>query len=339
MPNLIIKSPLVFFILFSSYYSSAQDFVFNQYNASPLSLNPAMTGIFDGSLRIMANHRNQWENIIDDNSYRSYTLSLDKKIKMKKNNYIGLGFLGLTDVAGETRLGYRQGRLSFSYVHSIDHSEESAHYLIVGQNLGISQRHIDVTTLRWPSQVVNGVFDPTLPGENVKSDFTHFDMTTGFMWISRFKPNNSFHGGLAFHHVNKPNVSFLDTISSPLNIRITFHAGGELNLKDEISIIPSFVYHKQGAHRFLNIGSGIRRYFKTGQSYVDFNVRALIGRRLGGGIETNALAFQVSSFFKNILFGFSYERVLNGLKGATSFEFSLGYTLKSDVERQLLPRL
>ena len=100
-----MKQLLIFVILFSSCVAISQDVVFTNFNASPLSLNPAMTGVFDGSLRIMANHRNQWENIINDGSYNSYSLSVDKKIKANENSYFGLGFLGITDVAGETRLG------------------------------------------------------------------------------------------------------------------------------------------------------------------------------------------------------------------------------------------
>ncbi len=333
-----MKQLLIFVILTSSCVAISQDVVFTNFNASPLSLNPAMTGVFDGSLRIMANHRNQWENIINDSSYKSYSLSVDKKIKANENSYFGLGFLGITDVAGETRLGNKQGKLSFSYTHSIAQSRESNHYLIVGQNLGITKRQIDTTMLRWPSQVVDGVFDPGLPGEDIKSGFTHFDMATGLMWISRFKSNNSFYGGLALHHLNKSNVSFFDNGLEPLSIRLTFHAGGEFSLNNNMSIIPSFVYNKQRAHQLLNIGSEVRRYFSTGQNFADIQVRYLIGKNHPEDIiMANAMAFQVRSYIKGISCGFSYEKTLNELMRASSFEFSLGYTIENDLGPKLMP--
>ena len=41
----------------------AQDPHFSQFFASPLTLNPAFTGKFDGSWRLAANHRDQWPSI------------------------------------------------------------------------------------------------------------------------------------------------------------------------------------------------------------------------------------------------------------------------------------
>jgi hypothetical protein len=41
----------------------AQDPHFSQFFSSPLTLNPAFTGKFDGSWRLAANHRDQWPSI------------------------------------------------------------------------------------------------------------------------------------------------------------------------------------------------------------------------------------------------------------------------------------
>jgi len=40
--------------------SLAQDPNFSQFFASPLTLNPALTGKFDGNFRLAGNYRNQW---------------------------------------------------------------------------------------------------------------------------------------------------------------------------------------------------------------------------------------------------------------------------------------
>ena len=41
----------------------AQDIHFSQFYFSPLNLNPAATGIFDGDYRIAGNHRQQWRSV------------------------------------------------------------------------------------------------------------------------------------------------------------------------------------------------------------------------------------------------------------------------------------
>ena len=53
----------------------AQDPNFSQFFASPLTLNPALTGKFDGSVRVAGNYRNQWPTI--ENAFITKTVSLD----------------------------------------------------------------------------------------------------------------------------------------------------------------------------------------------------------------------------------------------------------------------
>ena len=300
-----------------------------------------MTGVFDGSLRVATNHRNQWSGILEGKGYRSYSFSLDKKIKAGDKNYIGIGLLGLTDVAGELSFGSTQGKLSFSYMRSIGQSKDDSHYIIIGQNFGATERRIDLTEARWPSRYdVIGMLYPTLPfpafpTRGFKHDFIHLDMTTGLMWISLFKSHNSLYGGLAVHHVNKPNVSFLNR-QELLSRRLTIHAGGEFGFNDKLSILPSIAYNKQGVNRLLNIGSGLRRYFSSGQNYADFGINYLLASRIESGLGASAMAFFVRSRLKGFSFGISHELVLNELSvpntRAGIFELSLGYIFGKDTE-------
>ena len=55
-------STLAFLVCMAS-VASAQDPNFSQFFASPLTLNPALTGKFDGVYRIAGNYRNQWPTI------------------------------------------------------------------------------------------------------------------------------------------------------------------------------------------------------------------------------------------------------------------------------------
>ena len=54
---------------------SAQDPSFSQFFASPLTLNPALTGKFNGDLRVAGNYRNQWPTV--NKAYVTSTLSID----------------------------------------------------------------------------------------------------------------------------------------------------------------------------------------------------------------------------------------------------------------------
>src|ERR1700747_1692710 len=78
--------------------STAQDPGFSQFFASPLTLNPALTGKFDGVVRVGGNYRNQWPAI--NNAFIPSTVSVDAPIlvnKLPENDTWGIGVMAMTD--------------------------------------------------------------------------------------------------------------------------------------------------------------------------------------------------------------------------------------------------
>ena len=78
MKKIILAISVVFSLLGSA---NAQDPHFSQFFASPLTLNPALTGKFDGTLRVAGNYRNQWPAF--NNVYTTSTLNVDFSILNK----------------------------------------------------------------------------------------------------------------------------------------------------------------------------------------------------------------------------------------------------------------
>ena len=60
--------------LFSCISMFGQDIRFSQFTNAPQNLNPAMIGFFEGSGRITANYRNQWDAL----GFKSYFASVIK---------------------------------------------------------------------------------------------------------------------------------------------------------------------------------------------------------------------------------------------------------------------
>src|SRR3979490_892289 len=82
--------------------ASAQDPNFSQFFASPLTLNPAMTGKFDGLYRVAGNYRNQWPAIY--NAFTTATISVDFDIlrnKLSEVDRFGVGIMAFSDKAGD----------------------------------------------------------------------------------------------------------------------------------------------------------------------------------------------------------------------------------------------
>src|ERR1700761_870925 len=94
----------------------AQDPHFSQFFASPLTLNPAFTGKFDGQFRLAFNHRDQWPSI--PNAYVTTSGSVDFSILKKvvpNGDILGIGFSGLSDQSADDALKMNYGSVSVSY--------------------------------------------------------------------------------------------------------------------------------------------------------------------------------------------------------------------------------
>src|SRR5258708_32532688 len=95
-----MKNLILTFILAAAFETAveAQDPAFSQFFASPLTLNPALTGKFNGVLRVAGNYRNQWPSI--NNAFVTGTISLDAPImrnRLPDNDTWGVGIMAMTD--------------------------------------------------------------------------------------------------------------------------------------------------------------------------------------------------------------------------------------------------
>src|ERR1700733_1506340 len=99
----------------------AQDPGFSQFFASPLTLNPALTGKFNGIVRVAGNYRNQWPTI--NNAFITSTISVDGAIfknRLPETDVWGLGVMAMTDKSANGILSSNYLSLSTSYHKSLD---------------------------------------------------------------------------------------------------------------------------------------------------------------------------------------------------------------------------
>jgi len=322
--------------------TKAQDIHFSQFYMSPLNLNPALTGVMNCNTRMVANYRNQWAAVLQANAYNTYSVSYDQKIPVGRSDYFGIGGSFWGDVAGETRFGTMQGRLSLAYSKRMGGYRKSAHYLVIGADAAISQRRIRSNDLRWPSQHDgNGGHDVNAGSgdESIINDFDFLfgDIAAGLLWFSVIDENNNWYAGLANHHLNQPDVSFysgatFDAVN--LYSRFTLHGGGQFELRPKLSLLPGLILMFQGPHRELNFGSSVR--FALGNSRINSQYWQLgmwyrSGTKDEGGIHSDAMIFSTRFDYENYGIGFSYDYNVSKLRNAGTangaFEFSLNYLI------------
>src|ERR1700748_3390670 len=120
------RASLPLIILFSGFFcwgpaANAQDPGFSQFYASPLTLNPALTGKFNGVVRVAGNYRNQWPAI--NNAFITSTISVDAPImtnKLPDNDTWGIGLMAMTDKTASGVLNSNFVSFSTAYHKSLD---------------------------------------------------------------------------------------------------------------------------------------------------------------------------------------------------------------------------
>src|SRR5690349_7635501 len=111
---------LIVYSLFIVHCSFSQDVHFSQWSNTPLILNPAMTGVFDGKLRFSNDYRSQWVGLTE--AYTTIHTSLDLPIGRSyyKKEYFGFGVVVIQDNAGSSPLKNTTALASLSYTAPLD---------------------------------------------------------------------------------------------------------------------------------------------------------------------------------------------------------------------------
>src|SRR4249920_776622 len=126
--------------------SLAQDPNFSQFFASPLTLNPALTGKFDGNFRVAGNYRNQWPSI--NNAFVTKTGSAD--FHLLRNNLPeidrwGFGVLFMNDQNGNGALRTNQFSLSTAYHKGLNKKELTK--TVITKLVSVSRDHTQIKVL------------------------------------------------------------------------------------------------------------------------------------------------------------------------------------------------
>jgi len=311
-----------------------QDIHFSQFYQTPLLINPALTGSFNGDMRAIINYKDQWRSIAAP--YKTMGLSYDMSLLKEKweHNYLGAGVSFFNDRVAKFNWGVTQINLSLSSIISLN----DQHKVSAGFQGGIAQRSINSTDLKWDSQFNGQNYDATLSsGETENFNSRVFgDLSAGVSWSfakeqSTMSANDHFkaNAGVALYHINKPKRGFSSYEISKLDRRFVLHGGTYIGIKNtKVTLIPSVLYMKQGSSQEINFGGMIRYRLKEEAKYTGFVKEAAV---LFGGHYRTKDAFIPSFMLEiaNFALGISYDVNTSGLKIASSgqggIEISLRY--------------
>jgi len=324
-----------FFAYFVFLISSlSQDIHFSQFYQTPLLINPALTGAFNGDQRAFINYKDQWRSI--GTPYKTGLASFDMPLLKQKweKSYLGAGLVVFNDRAGDANLSLTQVNLSVSSILSLNEDNK----ISLGLQGGFAQRSIDNSKLVWDNQVQNGIFDPSLnSGEKNLEAYTYGDFSVGMAWNyvteeSNLAANNELkvNLGAAFFHINSPKQKFYSDELDKIYGKLLIHGGAFIGLgNSNLAVLPSAFYARQRATQEINAGAMFRFRVKEESRITGiFKETAVL---LGGYYRVNdAIIPTFMVEYANFTLGITYDVNVSKLTAASNtrggIEISLRYT-------------
>ncbi len=331
----MMKIFVTLFLVTLAVNTLAQDPHFSQFFSSPMTLNPAFTGKFDGQVRAAVNYRNQWPTI--NQAYETGTASVDFPIlasHIPSTDTWGLGFMGYTDKSAAGAVAFNYFSVSTAYHKGLD--EDGFHQLGAGFQVTYSNMLINTSKLTFQDQLTP--FGFTKPTEEIFNTSTlkanYVDVNAGILYTASTSDNNNFYAGVSLYHINRPKQEFTG-INYNLYPRATFHAGGYFPASELLTIHLSGLYSTQASAHEALLGGAMQ--FLASDANVDQPTSFYGGCwvRLG-----DAIIPYVGLEFSGMRVGISYDINTSSLKTASEsqggIEVSLIY-IKQKPEGKGLP--
>ncbi|MBI3501240.1 MAG: PorP/SprF family type IX secretion system membrane protein [Bacteroidetes bacterium] len=309
----------------------AQDVHFSQFNLSPLTLNPALASV-GCDMRGTLNYKDQWKSVTTPFRTAAFSYEMAFMKRKWKKGYIGAGISDFNDKAGDSKMGTNQLNLSLSSVIKLNQKN----FFSAGLEAGFAQRHVSTEGLHWDNQFIGTAFDPSLPsGENFSStNISYGDFAAGLLWTygkgemySTANDEVKANMGISAFHVSAPNISFYGN-DIRLSPRIVFHGGMSYGIKNSnTSIVPSYMFAKQGAQQEFILGSMARFRLKEDSKYTGFVKGSAVSF---GGYYRMQDAVIISSLIEvaQYAIGISYDVNTSPLTAASSGKGGLELSLR-----------
>ncbi len=310
--------------IFVARQTSAQvDPHFSLYYVYPSWLNPALTGAFDGQVRVSGIYRNQWGNISTPFSTPGIS------VEFATNKNVNFGVSALKQQAGNGGYTYTTAYGNFAYT-GVRWGLNETKRMVFGIQAGMMQRRFDRSKLTFGDQwnPITG-YNPGSASADVltRNNDMSFDAGAGVMYYDAQpgKRSNLFVGA-SVSHLTQPEDKFSASGDAKFPMRYTAHGGIRFNISDNFSLTPNMLYLKQGSAQEKMAGA-------YGQLKVNSETDVMIGANY-------RFDDAVSPFFgfnyKNMVIAASYDINISDLgkmaNGSNGFEITFAFISRKSTK-------
>jgi len=328
-----------FFILslfFNLNLVRSQDPHFSQFYSSPLTLNPANTGLFSGDIRFSSNYRNQWRAV--SVPFTTSTISADFQILSKKisdRDIFGVGFIGMVDQSNNRGLKSNFIGGSASYTKSLDINGFTK--LSVGFQGVLTSKKVDYNRFVFSRQFTPFGFDNTLPtGEPINGFSINYpDFSTGILYTGMSNDESNWYLGTSYYHFTRPSENFSSQYDQKLQPRFTIHSGYNFLLNDLDRLYFSGLFMHSMLMREITIGGVLELYID--RSSVDSKLLTGMFHRINDALIPY-IGFNTGNFQVGVSYDINTSSIKTATKSRGGFELSLLMTVIKDPEKARIPK-
>ncbi len=328
-----MKFRICFLAIFLNGLIYGQDAHLSMYDAAPLFLNPALTGVVEGDFRVHGQYRTQWKSV----NYKPYTsalISFDMPVKKW-----GFGVQINNFRAGAGNFNVLQGLLSAAYYLPLN--KNKTHILNFGIQGGVTQKSIEYQLLSFNNQYTlnnGGEFDQTLvTGENfgAQSKFIPMLNASALYYYSKSQSRLNPFIGVSLFNLTQPNESFFGR-ESKLPLRMYTHLGTRVNITELFYVIPKVLIMNQKKFHEQTYAVEAGYFLKGSGAYV---LAGVIFRAKDAMIAT--IGAKKDAYTVKLAYDFNISSLTSTSKSRGGFELSFTYVhaKKKPTDYKICPRL
>lgn len=321
----------------------AQDIHFSQFNMSPMTLNPANIGAFEGTARIGGIYRGQFASVLGNSGqYQTPSLFVDAPIitGFRKRDWVGVGFMFFSDKAGIGKLTHTAAKLGASYHLALN--KKATTFITLGAQYGRASRRLNPDGFEFELGHVNPNPDGTygrnndVDNGNLNRDKASWtDIDGGIVLKSKLNDRMDFSIGYSMYHIAEGKYGLVTGGSSTpggpaqsSNDKIARRSVGtgtfNIKVNDKFTVSPTFIYQTM---------SGADEIIIQGLGSVLFNQEKDITLLFGAGYRLrDAIHPIVGMQYKTLRVGLAYDVNISSLNTATNyrggFELAANYIIK-----------
>lgn len=313
-----------------------QDIHFSQFYMSPVHLNPALTGSFQGDWRFTANQRSQWRAV--SRPFNTIALSAE--------NREGLLLPGLfhavnifNDAAGDGN--YRTIEMNLSTAYQRFLNTDSIHSVTAGFHVGFNHKRVDFSKFNFDSQFNGFYYDPELPTleTSVLTSRTGLNFSVGAIYTYQPEKRKEITAGIGWFNLPQPQQSFYGNELIKRDKRVAIHAKATYEINYQWDIQPGIFMQFQGKYKELVIGSNARYIYKDKKGEYIAPYAGLWFR------NRDAIYLTAGAYYNQWTAGISYDINISQLSPASNIrgglEFSVQYILflfkPKDIQHRICP--